>query len=169
MRRCSCRPIEWPGCSGAGRAVSSSRSLRGASPGPTDGPHLAGAATSAEELVLAVGLEPRDDHARRHLEPLHDLSRLRIDAPDVALLTFPGPVPELAVDPGDARDEAVRFDGAQDRPRLGIDLVDLSLSILSDPKRALAPREAGVAPAAGRRNRGEHTTGLGIDLLNTIL
>ena len=73
--------------------------LLGASPGPADGSHLAAAAAAAEEAIAAVGLEPRDADARRHIEPLEDLARSRIDAPQLALVAFPGAVPQLAVRP----------------------------------------------------------------------
>src|SRR5580700_2809934 len=91
----------------------------GASSGPADGSHLpAAASASAEELVAAIGLEPRHVHARRHLEALQNLSGSRIYAPHIALVTFPGAVPELAVGPGDPGDEAVGLDGAKNRPCL---------------------------------------------------
>jgi hypothetical protein len=45
-------------------------------------------------------------------------------------------MPELAVHPGDAGDEAIRFDRAQDSAFLGVDLVDLAGVVLADPKRA---------------------------------
>src|SRR5690349_2206991 len=79
---------------------------RGASPGSTDGSHLPAASASAEELI-AIGLEPRHAYSRRHLEPLQDLSRSRMDSPQIAFLIFPSAVPELSVDPGDRGDEAV--------------------------------------------------------------
>src|SRR5713101_7592969 len=52
------------------------------------------------------------------------------DSPQIALVTFPGAVPELSVDPGDAGDEAVGLDRAKNRPCLGIDLMDLPVPIL---------------------------------------
>src|SRR5512143_324816 len=66
---------------------------RGASPGSADGSHLPAASASAEELIAAIGLEPRHADSLRHLEPLQDLSRARIDSPQIALVTFPGGVP----------------------------------------------------------------------------
>ena len=63
----------------------------------------------------------------------------------------------------------LRLDRAQDRPRLGIDLVDLAVAILPDPERAFGPGEPRIAAAAGRRDRGEHAAGLRIDLLDAIL
>src|SRR5438067_9321856 len=68
---------------------------RRASFGPADGPHLAAASASAEELIAAIGLEPRHGHSGRHVEPLQDLSRSRIDPPQVALVALPGAVPQL--------------------------------------------------------------------------
>src|SRR6266540_4643007 len=114
-----------------------SEPLPGASLGPADGPHLPGPASSAEELIVAIGLEPRNVHSGRHLERLQDLSRSRIDPPQIALITFPGAVPELSVDPGDPGDEAVGLDGAKNRPCLGIDLMDLP--VLPHPERPFGP------------------------------
>src|SRR5438105_8558939 len=73
---------------------------RGASLGSADGPHLSAPSASAEELIATIGLEPRNHHSGRHLEPVQDLSRSRIDPPQIALVAFPGAVPELSVDPG---------------------------------------------------------------------
>src|SRR5204863_1315287 len=92
----------------------------------------------------------------------------------ITLLTLPNAVPQLAVDPGDPGDEAVGLDGAKNRPCLGIDLVDLPIPILAHPEHPFGPGEPGgtAAPpgaAAGRRDRGEHTAGLRIDLLDAIL
>jgi hypothetical protein len=78
-------------------------------------------------------------------------------------------MPKLSIDPSDPGDEAVGFDGAKNGPCLRIDLMDLPVSILPDPKRTFGPRESRVAAAAGRRDRGEHTTSFGIDLLDAIL
>src|SRR5205823_14553484 len=142
---------------------------RGASLGSADGPHLSAPSAAAEELIAAIGLEPRNHHSGRHLEPVQDLYRSRIDPPQIALVTFPGGVPELSVDPGDAGDEAVGIDGAKNRSGLGIDLMDLPVAILPHPERPFSPRQARVAAAAGRGNRGEHATGLRIDLLDAIL
>src|SRR5216684_3178994 len=76
---------------------------RGTSLGPADGPHLPASSSSAEELIAAIGFEPRNAHSGRHLEPLQDFSRSRIDSPQIALVTLPGAVPELSVDPGDPK------------------------------------------------------------------
>src|SRR6202790_2306858 len=140
-----------------------------ASLGPADGPHLSAATSSAEELIAAIGLEPRHLHSGRHLEPLQDLSRSRIDSPQIAFVTFPRAVPELSVDPGDPGDEAVGLDRAKNRPCLGIDLMDLPVPILPHPERPFGPREPRVTAAAGRRDRGENMAGLPIDLLDAIL
>src|SRR5216683_2671143 len=137
--------------------------------GPADGSHLPAVSAAAEELVAAIGFEPRYTHSRRHVEPLQDLSGSRIDSPHIALVTFPGAVPELAVDPGDSGDKAVGLDGAKNRPCLGIDLMDLPVPILPYPERPFGPGEPRVTAAAGRRDRSEHTAGLRIDLLDAIL
>src|SRR5437867_1107210 len=112
---------------------------RGPSLGPADGPHLPARSSSAEELIAAIGLEPRNAHSGRHLEPLQDLSRSGIDSPQLALVAFPGGVPELSVDPGDSGDEAVGLDRAKDRPSSGIDLMDLPVPILTHPERPFGP------------------------------
>src|SRR5262245_41861374 len=120
----------------------SSRSSRGpGSTGPAHDPHLRALPPTAEEKVAAVGLESRDSDSGRHVEPIQDLSRSSIHAPDVALVPFPSAVPELAVDPGDPRHDALGFDRAKDSAGLGIDLMDLSVSIVTDPERSFGPRE----------------------------
>src|ERR1700737_1853 len=86
---------------------------RGASLGPADGPHLAAPSASAEDLLAPLGPEPRYAPSGRHFEPLQDLSRSRIDSPQIALVTFPGAVPELSVDPGDPGNKAVGLDRAK--------------------------------------------------------
>src|ERR1700686_83197 len=78
-------------------------------------------------------------------------------------------MPKLSIDPSDPGDEAVGFDGAKNPPCLRIDLMDLPVSILPDPKRTFGPRESRVAAAAGRWDGGEHTASFGIDLLDAIL
>src|SRR5476649_1050779 len=145
--------------------VSGSAAL--ASPGSADDSHLAAASAPAEEPIAAIGLESRHAHAGRHLEPLQLLACFRIDAPQIALVAFPGAVPELAVDPGHSGDEALGFDGAEDRAGLGIELVDLPVAMLPHPERAFGPGEPGAA-AVGCRDRGEHLAGRGIDLLDAI-
>src|SRR5216684_3851123 len=142
---------------------------RGASLRPEDGPHLPARSSSAEELIAAIGLEPRNVHSGRHLEPLQDLSGSRIDSPQIALVTFPGAVPELAVDPGDPGDDAVGLNGAKYRPCLGIHLMDLPAPMLPHPERPFGPREPRVTAAARRWDRREYTAGLRIDLLDAIL
>src|SRR5207248_3817011 len=114
---------------------------RGVSLGPADGSHLPARPSTAEEPIAAIGLEPRHVHSGRHVKLLLHVSRSRIDSPQIALVTFPSGVPELAVDPSDSGDEAVRLDGAKNRPRLGIDLMDLPVPILPHPERAFGPCE----------------------------
>jgi hypothetical protein len=46
--------------------------------------------------------------------------------------------------------------------------MDLPVPILPHPERPFGPREPRVTAAAGRRDRGEHTAGLRIDLLDAI-
>src|SRR5215470_6996269 len=140
----------------------------GASLGPANGPHLATPRAPAEELIATIGLEPRHGYSRRHLECLQNLSRSRIDSPQLAFVILPGAVPELSAGPSDAGHEAIGLDGAKDRPGLRIDLMDLPLPILPHPERPLGPCKPGVPAGAGRRNRGEHAAGLRIDLLDAI-
>src|SRR6185437_4891501 len=66
-------------------------------------------------------------------------------------------------------DEAVGLDGAQDRARVRIDLMDLAVPIRADPERAFGPGKSGVAATGRRRDGGEHAVRFWIDLLNTIL
>src|SRR5262245_17791420 len=47
--------------------------------------------------------------------------------------------------------------------------MDLPVPILPDPERPLGPRESRVTAAAGCRDRGEHTAGLRIDLLDATV
>ena len=133
------------------------------------GADLSARAAAGVEEVGSVGLEPADADAGRHLQPLEDGAARGIDAADLALVAFPGAVPQLAVDPGHAGDEAVRLDRADDGTRVGIDLVDLAVAVLPDPEAPLGPREARVAAVAGRGNRGDHVAARGIDLVDTRL
>src|SRR5205823_13112185 len=115
-----------------------------------------------------IRLEARYAGSGRHLEALQDLSRSRIDSPQIALVTFPGGVPELAVGPGDSGDETVGLDGAKNCPCLRIDLMDLPVPMLTHPERPFGPRQPRVTAAARRGDRCEHTAGLRFDLLDAI-
>jgi hypothetical protein len=63
-----------------------------------------------------------------HIESFQHFTRVRIDASQVAFVTFGSGVPELPVDPSDSRDKAVGFDGAKNRPCARIELMDVSVS-----------------------------------------
>src|SRR5580704_14875125 len=141
----------------------------GASPGPSDGPHLPASSSAAKELIAAIAFQARDADTGRHIELLQDLTRSRIDSPQIAFITFQSSVPKLSLDPGNPGDEAAAFDGAKNRPGLGIDLMDLAVPILAHPQRAFGPGESGVAAAARRRDRSKHLAGCRIDLADTIL
>src|SRR5207253_10606489 len=130
------------------------------------GADLSAQSAAAIEQVCPVGLEPADTGAARHLQPLEHGAALRIDSADIALVVFPGAVPQLAVDPGHAGDEAVGLDGAHNGARLGIDLVDLAIAVLPHPQAALGPGEARVAAVAWRRDRCYDIAGGGIDLVD---
>ena len=93
----------------------------------------------------------------------------RIDPPQLALVTFRSGVPELSVDPSDTGHKTVGLDGAKDRSRVGIDLMDLPVAILPDPERPFGPRKPRVTAAARRRDGGKHTAALRIDFLDAIL
>jgi len=97
------------------------------------------------------------------------ISGLRINSPQIALVAFPRAVPEFSVDPGDTRDEAVGFDRAQNGASLGVNLVDFTSPVLSDPERSFGPRETGVATGSRRWDCGEDLACLWIDFLNAIL
>src|SRR5439155_21548193 len=66
-------------------------------------------------------------------------------------------------------DEAIGLDRAKNRPGFGVDLMDLPVPVLPHPERPFGPREPRVTAGAGRRDRGEHTAALRIDLLDAIL
>jgi len=48
-------------------------------------------------------------------------------------------VPEFAVDPGNAGNDAVGFDGAQNDPGFGVDLMELAASRLDSMVRRMTP------------------------------
>ena len=85
------------------------------------------------------------------------------------MLGLQGAVPELAVHPRDARDEAIRFNSAQDGAGLGVDLVDLAGAVLSDPECPLGPGHARVAAVGGRRDGGDDLTRARIHLLDPVV
>src|SRR6266508_2547062 len=114
-------------------------------------------------------IEAGHGDAGGHLEALEDLARLRIDAAEIALLALHGAVPELAVHPGDAGDEAIRFDRAQDGAGLGVDLVDLAGAVLADPERPLGPGQVRVAAVGRRRDGGADLARARIDLLDPVV
>ena len=78
-------------------------------------------------------------------------------------------MPHLAIDPSDAGDEAVGFDGAKDRSSFRVDPVNLPFPILAHPERAFGPGQSRVPAAAGRRDCGEHAPSLRIDLVDAAL
>src|SRR4030095_13544233 len=134
--------------------------------GLAHGAHLAAGAAAAVEDAGPVGLEPAHDDAGGHLEALDDLAGLRIDAAQVALVVLHGGVPEFPVHPGDASNESVRLDRAQDRAGLGVDLVDLPGAVLADPERSLGPGQARVAAVGRRWDGGEHLARVWIHTLD---
>jgi hypothetical protein len=104
-----------------------------------------------------------------HIKPLKNFSGPRIDSPQVTLVTLPGGVPELSVDPGNSGDEAVGLDGAENGTCFGIDLMDPSLPILAHPECPFSPGESRVAAAPRGGYRRDDKAGLRIYLLDAIL
>src|SRR5258706_10064408 len=91
------------------------------------------AAASAEEAVATVGFKAGDADAGRHLKLLEDLAGRGVDASQLAFVVFPGAVPEVAVNPGHAGDEAVGVDRAEDRASHWIELKDLAAFVVAYP------------------------------------
>src|SRR5689334_1784417 len=81
-------------------------------PGAADCPHLTAPGSAAEKLIAAIGLQPRDLYSVRHLEPVQDLSRCRIDSPQIALVAFERGVPKFSLNPRHSGNEAIRRDRA---------------------------------------------------------
>jgi len=54
---------------------------------------------TAEELVVTIGLKPGNADPARHLDTLKNLSSSRIDSSQITVITFPGRMPELSIDP----------------------------------------------------------------------
>jgi hypothetical protein len=67
-----------------------------------------------------------------------------MDSPQVALIAFPGSVPEFPLDPCDTGDEAVGFDRAKNRSRFGIELMNLLITIRGD----INPSERRIRPVS---------------------
>jgi len=84
--------------------------------------------------------------------PLEHGAALRVDSADLALVAFPGAVPQLAVDPGHAGDEAVGLDGAHNGRPSGDRSVDLAIAGTAPPTgcpRHQARPESPPLPGAG--------------------
>src|SRR6185437_5793979 len=138
-RRSFCAGARVPGSASGSRVdVDGSRAAR---LGPTHDAHLPAAAAAAEETLAPVGFQPGHARAGGHVDLVHDLSGPRIDSPQLALVALPGRMPELAVHPGHAGNEPVRLDGAQDRSRIRVDLMDPATAVLSDPECSFRPGE----------------------------
>src|SRR6185436_4623180 len=120
--------------------------------GLTHGAHFSAAGATAIKNAGAISLEAADGDAGRHFKALEDFARLGGNVADFALLRFEGGMPEFAVDPGDAGDEPVRFDRAQDSAGVGVDLMDLACAVLTDPEGAFGPGESRVAAVSGGRD-----------------
>src|SRR5688500_4635761 len=77
---------------------------------PTDRANLAALAAAAEEDVVAAAFEAADAGVGWHFQALEHGTGGGVDVAELAFIVFPGGVPQLAVDPGDARDEAIGLD-----------------------------------------------------------
>ena len=93
-----------------------------------DGADFSGGASTTIEEIAAVGFKAAYADARRHFHALQNLASFGIDMTEIALLPFPGAVPEFTIDPGDAGHETIRLDRFQDFSRFRIDLVNLSIA-----------------------------------------
>lgn len=115
---------------------------------------------------MPIGLEARYVRAIREVRPFQHLAALGVDAAQFTLVAFPSAVPELSVEPGHARDEAVGLEGPQDIAVFRVDLIDFALAVVPDPERTFGPGQARVAALAGRWDGGENRTAPGIELVN---
>lgn len=142
--------------------ITASAALRSA-----NGSDLSALATTAEELIAAIGFETGDAHAGRHLDTFEHLPCFGIQSPQIAfVVVFPSAVPEFSVNPGDPCDVTVGLDRATNRTGLRINLMDFAVVILPHPERTFTPRQTRVAIFAGRRDRGKHTASFRINLLD---
>jgi len=147
------------------RRISFGRDGLGLSLGFAHSSHHSAGPTAAEEEIGAIGFKARYANALRHFDQLQRFARLRIDPSEIAFLLFPGTVPELPANPSHAGHEAVRIDGAEDLPALGIDRMDLAVAMLPDPARRCsgnsrcAPQSAAAsgAPRSLRRTSGSRS------------
>ena len=131
-------------------------------------PDLSACATAAEEALAAIGLKPRHTRSRRHYQFFPGFPGVWVNASQFAFVVFPAAMPQLAVHPGDAGDEAVAFDGAQDGAGVRVDLMNFPVLVLADPQAAFCPSHAGVA-VARCRDAGEDFTGFRVEFLNAVL
>jgi hypothetical protein len=138
-------------------------------PRPPDYPDPSGLSPTAEELIAAIGLKPRNLDFVGHVNSLKNLSGPRINSAKIAFVAFQGCVPELTFDPGDPSDEAIGLDGAKDCPRVRIDLTNLPAPVIPHPKWSFGPREPRVTAAPRRGDCAKHTATRWIDSLNAIL
>src|SRR5882757_4087895 len=102
-------------------------------PRPSDYPDPPGLSSTAEKLITAIGLEPRNVDSMGHVNSLNQLSSSRINSAEIAFVPFQRGVPELTFDPGDSSDEAIGLDGAKNCPRVGIDLMNLPAAVVPHP------------------------------------
>src|SRR5687768_78068 len=114
-----------------GAAPRSSASL-----GSTNGAQLPATAAARVKQVCTVRFESAHACVRRHFEPLEHSATFGVHATKVTLVTFPGAVPELTVDPRHSRDEAIGLDGLPHFARFRVDAMDLALSVLPNPQAA---------------------------------
>src|SRR5207248_7067760 len=116
-----------------------------------------------------VGLQPCNVDSAWHVEALKNFSGFRIDSLQIALVAFPGGVPQLSINPGHPSDETVGLDGAKNGACLRINLIDLSVPVMPNPECPFGPGQPRVTTLARRGDGGKHSASLRIDFLDAIL
>jgi hypothetical protein len=114
----------------------------GGQPGSAHDSHFAAASAAIEKPIAAIGLKSGHARSRRHRDRLQHVTAAWIDAPHLALIAFPGAVPEFAIYPCQPGDETIRLDRARNRACFEIDLMNLARPVMSDPERSFGPGEA---------------------------
>src|ERR1700748_2086259 len=112
------------------------------SPRPANSSYFSARSSPAEKPVAAIRLKAGNVGSLGHVDLLKNIPGVRIDPAQIALLAFPGGVPEFSIQPADAGDEAVGLDGAKNWTGLGIDLMYIPVSVLPHPQSPFSPRQA---------------------------
>lgn len=75
--------------------------------------YFAARAAAAIENILAIGFEPGYEYSGRHLYPLENLSRRRINTRQITCAVFQRTVPQFFAEPWNTSNESLRFDRPQ--------------------------------------------------------